>query len=209
MRRFKEVAEQFRESLSTLKNCSQSVIKTLSKIAEEEMQNAEAVTFVIEERLKRVKPDVMLALMLLIDSICKEVRQPYNDLFEKELVSNFCHVFQACDMMSRSRLYELRKAWGPRYHVFTEQKLRQLDLAIRKIDPAWPLASKQTKIDNNQDQREAQKNQHKEVQNIIEIEQKEKGEKEKNQHKEEPNLIETSRMTIVSSSKELKWTFLG
>ena len=219
MRRFKEVAEQFSESLSTLKCCSQSVIKTLTKIAEEEMQNAEAVTFVIEDRLKNVKPDVMLALMFLIDSICKEVRQPYNELFEKELVSNFCHVFRACDKKSRSRLHELRKAWGPRYHVFTEQKLRQLDLAIRKIDPAWPLASKQTKIDDNQDRREAQKKQHKEEQNLIEKEEncgeKKEGikrpqlsqglkvspekkirlnqdnrEAQKNQQKEEQNLIE-------------------
>ena len=87
MRRFKEVAEQFRESLSTLKNCSQSVIKAFTKVAEEEKENAESVTFVIEDKLKNVKPDVMLALMFLIDSICKEVRQPYNELFEKELVA--------------------------------------------------------------------------------------------------------------------------
>ena len=84
MKSFKEVAEQFSESLLSLKYCSKSVIKTLTKIANDELKNAEAVVSVIEERLKRVKPDVMLALMYLIDSICKNIRGPYNKLFEKE-----------------------------------------------------------------------------------------------------------------------------
>ena len=148
MKSFKEVAEQFSESLLSLKYCSKSVIKTLTKIANDELKNAEAVVSVIEERLKRVKPDVMLALMYLIDSICKNIRGPYNKLFEKELISNFCFVFQACDKKTfRSRLHELRKAWGDKYHVFTDQKLKQLDLAIKKIDPAWTSATQQTKID--------------------------------------------------------------
>ena len=39
----------------------------------------------------------------------------------------------------RALLYKLRLTWGGNYQVFTDQKLHQLDLKIKKIDPAWPV----------------------------------------------------------------------
>ena len=91
----KEVAEKYRETLSTLTFNNKIVINTLTEIAKEEVKYAEVVTIVIEDRLKRVKPDGMLPLMYLIDSICKNIGAPYNELFQQNLVSNFSHVFQA------------------------------------------------------------------------------------------------------------------
>ena len=38
-------------------------------------------------------------------------------------------------------LYKLRLTWGDKYHVFTDQKLHQLDAKIKTIDPAWPVSA--------------------------------------------------------------------
>merc|ERR1711933_425459 len=111
----------------------------MGEIAKEEVKHAEVVTRVIEERLKKVKPDGMLPLMYLIDSICKNIVGPYNELFQQNLVSNFSYVFQAVNEKVRMALYKLRLTWGERYHVFTDYKLYQLDLKVKNIDPAWPV----------------------------------------------------------------------
>jgi len=139
----KEVADKYRETLSTLSFNNKIVINTLTEIAKEEVKHAEVVTRVIEERLKKVKPDGMLPLMYLIDSICKNIGGPYNELFQQNLVSNFSYVFQAVNEKSlvagsklkpaqvRMALYKLRLTWGERYHVFTDYKLYQLDTKVR------------------------------------------------------------------------------
>ena len=46
-------------------------------------------------------------------------------------------------------LYKLRLTWGDKYHVFTDQKLYQLDAKIKTIDPAWPVSSAAPKERNN------------------------------------------------------------
>ena len=39
----------------------------------------------------------------------------------------------------RANLFKLRETWGDKYHVFTDEKLYQLDCAIKDIDQAWPI----------------------------------------------------------------------
>ena len=41
----------------------------------------------------------------------------------------------------RAMLYKLRQTWGDKYHVFTDQKLFQLDNKIKSIDHAWPVVA--------------------------------------------------------------------
>ena len=91
----KEVAEKYRETLSTLTFNNKIVINTLTEIAKEEIKHAAVVTKVIEDRIRKVKADQMLPLMYLMDSICKNIGVPYNELFQQNLVSNFSLVFQA------------------------------------------------------------------------------------------------------------------
>ena len=91
----KEVAEKYRETLSTLTFNNKIVINTLTEIAKEEVKHAAVVTKVIEDRIRKVKADQMLPLMYLMDSICKNIGVPYNELFQQNLVSNFSLVFQA------------------------------------------------------------------------------------------------------------------
>ena len=71
------------------------IIDNLTAIAKEEINNAKLFIKVIEDRIKEVKADQMLPLMYLMDSICKNIGGPYNELFQQNLVSNFSLVFQA------------------------------------------------------------------------------------------------------------------
>ena len=105
----KEVADKYRDTLSTLTFNNKIVINTLTEIAKEEVKHAQVVTRVIEERLKKVKPDGMLPIMYLIDSICKNIGGPYNELFQQNLVSNFSYVFQACN--EKVRNFRKHKSW--------------------------------------------------------------------------------------------------
>ena len=49
----------------------------------------------------------------------------------------------------RAMLYKLRLTWGDKYHVFTDQKLHQLDAKIKTIDPAWPVSASAPKERSN------------------------------------------------------------
>jgi len=90
----KEVAENYKETLTTLTFNNKIVINTLTEIAKENTKFASVVVSVIEERLRKVPPDQMLPLMYLIDSICKNHGGPYKELFQQNLVSNFAYIFQ-------------------------------------------------------------------------------------------------------------------
>ena len=91
----KEVADKYSSTLKELNFNNKIVINALTDIAKEDVEHAHVVTKVIEERLKKVKPDQMLPIMYLIDSIIKNIRGPYIDLFQQNLVSTFSHVFQS------------------------------------------------------------------------------------------------------------------
>merc|ERR1711934_553225 len=100
---------------------------------------ANVIVDCIEARLRKVPADQMLPLMYLIDSICKNHGSPYKEMFNTNLVSNFAHIFQQVSEKVRSLLYKLRLTWGGSYQVFTPTVLHQLDVKIKKIDPAWPV----------------------------------------------------------------------
>ena len=91
----KEVAEKYSSTLRELTFNNKIVINALTDIAKEDVEHATVVTKVIEDRLKKVKPDQMLPIMYLIDSIIKNIRGPYIELFQQNLVSTFSYVFQS------------------------------------------------------------------------------------------------------------------
>jgi len=148
----REVAEKYKETLVTLTFNNKIVINTLTEIAKEDTKYASVIVATIEERLRKVTADQMLPIMYLIDSICKNHGSPYKELFQHGLVSNFAFIFQQVSEKAvtpkekqlatqvRALLYKLRLTWGGSYQVFTDAKLHQLDLRIKKIDPAWPVA---------------------------------------------------------------------
>merc|ERR1711994_1224984 len=122
-----------------------------TEIAKEDQKYANVIVDCIEARLRKVPADQMLPLMYLIDSICKNHGSPYKEMFNHNLVSNFAYIFQQVSEKAsspkelakaaqvRSNLYKLRITWGGNFQIFTPAVLHQLDLRIKKIDPAWPV----------------------------------------------------------------------
>merc|ERR1711962_356323 len=147
----REVAEKYRETLVTLTFNDKIRINTLTEIAKEDQKYANVIVDRIEARLRKVPADQMLPLMYLIDSICKNHGSPYKEMFNHNLVSNFAYIFQQVSEKAsspkelakaaqvRSNLYKLRITWGGNFQIFTPAVLHQLDLRIKKIDPAWPV----------------------------------------------------------------------
>jgi len=140
----REVAEKYRETLVTLTFNDKIRINTLTEIAKEDQKYANVIVDCIEARLRKVPADQMLPLMYLIDSICKNHGSPYKEMFNHNLVSNFAFIFQQVSEKVRSLLYKLRLTWGGSYQVFTPTVLHQLDVKIKKIDPAWPVTHPKT-----------------------------------------------------------------
>ncbi len=78
-----------------------------------------------------------LPCLYLMDSIVKNHPQPYRDLFGgPNLIDNFAHVFENVDVETRLAMHKLRNTWG---EIFSRDRLYQLDLKVRTLDPKWPV----------------------------------------------------------------------
>lgn len=139
----------FKSSLLDLRVNSKPMILMLTELAAEEKDKPSASTGivkVIEERVHSVignqstSSNVIktsaLPLLYLIDSIVKNVKGCYVELFTQNIVSNFCRIFQKSDEKTRASLFKLRNTWSD---VFPAEKLFALDSRVKTIDPAWPV----------------------------------------------------------------------
>lgn len=80
--------------------------------------------------------ELKLSVLYLMDSIVKNHSDPYKRLFSANVVSTFSHVFKSSNEKGRAALYKLRLTWND---VFPPQTLLDLDKAVQKHDPAWPI----------------------------------------------------------------------
>jgi pre-mRNA cleavage complex 2 protein Pcf11 len=85
----------------------------------------------------QVGPDLKLTVLYLMDSILKNHSDPYKKLFAGNVVTTFAHVFKHSNEKGRTALFKLRNTWND---VFAPQVLFDLDKAVKKMDPAWPIA---------------------------------------------------------------------
>ena len=77
----------------TIEKC---MIELVTQVVKEETKaNQKDIVKDIEDRLKKVKPDQMLPIMYLIDSIIKNIGGPYIELFQQNLVSTFTNIFRS------------------------------------------------------------------------------------------------------------------
>ncbi|XP_033212729.1 uncharacterized protein LOC117170223 isoform X2 [Belonocnema kinseyi] len=132
----KEVADEYISSLADLSVNSKPMISMLTILAEESMKHAPAIVHAVEAHLQKVKSDCKLPVLYLIDSIVKNVKGNYLELFSQNIVKTFCSVFEEVDEATRLSMHKLRQTW---FNVFPAQKLYVLDLKVNSIDPAWPI----------------------------------------------------------------------
>ena len=133
-----ELLQQYKSSLDDLRVNSRPMIQMLTMLADENKHvAATGIVKLIENEIWSVSTERKLIYLYLVDSICKNVNV-YIPLFAKNLVINFCHVFESGDEKIRKNLHKLKETWKP---YFSQQLLRHLDLEVHKLDPAWPVAA--------------------------------------------------------------------
>ena len=132
-----EVADAYSDTLSSLKINSKPIINTLTELANGySNETAHIIVYLIEERIKKVPDELKSTVLYLLDSIMKNHSNPYKNLFVPNLVPTFAHVFRHTADKGRAALFKLRGTWSD---VFPQTVLLDLDKAVNKLDPAWPI----------------------------------------------------------------------
>ncbi|XP_003743974.1 pre-mRNA cleavage complex 2 protein Pcf11 [Galendromus occidentalis] len=133
-----EPAAEFASSLRDLTTNSKPLITMLTMIAEESKEHAAKIVEIIEDYLKTSEPHIKLPSLYLVDSIVKNIGEPYIGLFNENIVRNFLMVFREGDEKVRAALFKLRQTWKD---IFTERKLYALDVNTQAVDPNWPVCA--------------------------------------------------------------------
>ncbi|KAK5644187.1 hypothetical protein RI129_008032 [Pyrocoelia pectoralis] len=133
-----EIREEYTSSLQDLTFNSKPLISVLTILAEENVAHAKEIVEAIESHLSRVRVEVKLPVLYLIDCIIKNVDGPYTALFCQNIVSTFCSVFEQVDERTRAEMFRLRQTWND---VIPPKKLYALDVQIAQLDPAWPVTA--------------------------------------------------------------------
>ncbi|KAK4887613.1 hypothetical protein RN001_003884 [Aquatica leii] len=133
-----EIKEEYTSSLQDLTFNSKPLISVLTILAEENIQHAKDIVEAIESHLSRVRIEVKLPVLYLIDCIIKNVGGPYTALFCQNIVSTFCSVFEQVEEHTRAEMFRLRQTWND---VIPPKKLYALDVQITQLDPAWPVTA--------------------------------------------------------------------
>ncbi|KAK2584744.1 hypothetical protein KPH14_007075 [Odynerus spinipes] len=115
----------------------------LTMLAEDNVEHAPAIVQAVENHLQKVRSDIKLPVLYLIDSIVKNVNGTYLNLFTQNIVNTFCGVFEKVDENTRASMWKLRQTWND---VFPAKKLFSLDVRVQSIDPAWPITASPTSI---------------------------------------------------------------
>ncbi|XP_050479654.1 uncharacterized protein LOC126868364 isoform X1 [Bombus huntii] len=139
----KEIADEYISSLSDLTINSKPLINMLTMLAEDNIEHAPAIVQAVENHLQKVRSDIKLPVLYLIDSIVKNVNGAYLNLFTQNIVNTFCGVFEKVDENTRASMWKLRQTWND---VFPAKKLFSLDVRVQSIDPAWPITASPTSV---------------------------------------------------------------
>ncbi|XP_076760472.1 pcf11 cleavage and polyadenylation factor subunit isoform X1 [Xylocopa sonorina] len=139
----KEIADEYISSLSDLTINSKPLINMLTMLAEDNIEHASAIVQAVENHLQKVRSDIKLPVLYLIDSIVKNVNGAYLNLFTQNIVNTFCGVFEKVDENTRASMWKLRQTWND---VFPAKKLFSLDVRVQSIDPAWPITASPTNV---------------------------------------------------------------
>ncbi|XP_015776112.1 PREDICTED: pre-mRNA cleavage complex 2 protein Pcf11-like, partial [Acropora digitifera] len=132
------ICEEYESSLEDLTFNSKPLINVLTMLAEENSQFASSITKLIANRIYQVQQQLKLPSLYLLDSIVKNVGGDYLHLVAQILERTFTCVFEKAEEKTRRDLYKLRTTWSP---YFPAKCLYDLDVAVNKYDPGWPIPS--------------------------------------------------------------------
>lgn len=105
-------AEYFQHLLSSLTLNSRALITELTALAERHIDKATIIVSLIEERILKIIPKYKLHTFYLMDSIVKNIGNPYNLLFARNLHKIFTESYLVVtDTLTRQNLINLFKTW--------------------------------------------------------------------------------------------------
>lgn len=129
-------ADRFRDNLSALTINSRVIIEELTITAERNPDHADEIVLLVLDRLRKCLPKHKIFAFYLIDSICKNVGNPYNVMFSGHLYSLFTDTYLVVtDTPTRQDLINLFKTW-PRARtsagaeLFPASVLKKIELFV-------------------------------------------------------------------------------
>lgn len=105
------IVDDYAASLRELTFNSRPIIENLTTIAKENTDYADGFLHVITTRIYKTIPEHKLFALYLLDSVCKNVGNPYNILVGDEIFKLFSHVYQMVDDQTRARLAKIYETW--------------------------------------------------------------------------------------------------
>ncbi|XP_039147553.1 uncharacterized protein LOC6739433 isoform X5 [Drosophila simulans] len=142
----RRIGEEYLSSLQDLNCNSKPLINMLTMLAEENINYAHIIVKVVEYYISQVAPEFKLPILYLIDSIVKNVKSNYVQLFGQCIVNIFLHAFESVQHSQsqllekvRERMYALRQTWN---EVFPPSKMYALDVKVKRLDSNWPITAK-------------------------------------------------------------------
>lgn len=133
-----EIVEDYRQSLNELTFNSRPIIDTLTTIANENKNDADGILNVIITRIYKCLPEQKLFTLYLLDSICKNVGNPYNILVGDEIFKLFSHVFLLVSDPIRQKMTNLFETWkltktkGTGLPLFPKQEMDKIQNFLNK-----------------------------------------------------------------------------
>ncbi|KAH8398962.1 hypothetical protein KR222_004292 [Zaprionus bogoriensis] len=142
----RRIGEEYLSSLTDLNCNSKPLINMLTMLAEENINYAHVIVRVVEYHISQVAPEFKLPILYLIDSIIKNVKSSYVQLFGQCIVNIFLNAFESVQHSPsqvlekvRERMYLLRQTWN---EVFPPSKMYALDVKVKRLDNNWPITAK-------------------------------------------------------------------
>ena len=114
-------------------------------MAQDNARYAPGIVRLLEDYIKKIPDRLHLPVLYVIDSICKNVGDPYAELFSRNIVNIFVSIVNRSsqDASKLEALHELRRTWS---NVFSATILADMDAKLLKLRERR-MIQQQMKID--------------------------------------------------------------
>lgn len=146
-------AFEYDDFLAQLTFNSKDLINMLSRVAHENLHNSDAIVAVLHQRILTAPPTAKLPLLYLVDSIVKNVGDPYIQAFGLNLFHMFTTAYADTTPQVRMSMHRLLNTWPPIFglEVVTAMRRRAADIdaasrpmqpvPVQSATPAYPAAA--------------------------------------------------------------------
>lgn len=145
-------AAYFQHLLNSLNLNSRALITELTGLAEKYIDDASTIVALTEDRIGKILPKYKLYSFYLMDSIVKNIGNPYNLMFANNLYKNFTETYLiVTDTMTRQNLINLFKTWltgktSAGLDLFPHEVLKKIEEFIIKAISLTSAPTEQVRI---------------------------------------------------------------